>query len=93
MFDRLRQYNLRLNPSKCVFGLWQVKLLGYIVTVDGLKADLDKVAAIKCLQSTINLQEVRSFFGMMGYYRSCIPNFAKMSEPLVELTYKNAHFK
>ena len=32
LFDRLRQFNLRLNPAKCVFGLKQVKLLGYIVS-------------------------------------------------------------
>ena len=32
LFDRLRKYKLRLNPSKCVFGVSSGKLLGYIVS-------------------------------------------------------------
>ena len=46
MFDRLRECNLKLNPRKCVFGLKEVKLLGYIVSKDGLNADPDKITAI-----------------------------------------------
>ena len=92
LFERLRQFNLRLNPSKCVFGLKQVKLLGYIVSEEGLKADPDKVSAILRMKAPGSIPEVRSFLGMAGYYRTCIPDFARTSEPLVELTRKNARF-
>ena len=92
MFDRLRQYNLRLNPTKCVFGLRQVKLLGYIVSSDGLRADTDKVAAIARMQAPQNLADARSFLGMTGYYRSCIRDYAHIAEPLVHLTRKNIRF-
>ena len=92
LFDRLRQFNLRLNPAKCVFGLKQVKLLGYIVSQQGLKADPDKVTAILKMAAPANLPEVRSFLGMANYYRTCIPDFAHTVEPLVELTRKNARF-
>ena len=90
--DRLRQFNLRLNPAKCVFGLKQVKLLGYIVSQEGLKADPDKVSAILKMAAPANLNEVRSFLGMANYYRTCIPDFAHTVEPLVELTRKNSKF-
>lgn len=93
LFDRFRRYNLRLNPAKCVFGLRQVKLLGYIVSADGLAADPDKVNAIARMGPPQNLAETRSFLGMSGYYRTCIRDYARIAEPLVELTRKNVRFK
>ena len=92
MFERLAQYNLRLNPTKCVFGLRQVKLLGYVVSENGLSADPDKVAAIARLQNPKSVAEIRTFLGMTGYYRNCIQNYAHIAEPLVELTRKNYKF-
>ena len=71
-FERLTHYNLRLNPNKYVFGLRQVKLLGYIVSQEGLSADPDKVATIARLNSPRTVAEVRTFLGMTGYYRTCI---------------------
>ena len=93
MFDRLRAYNLRLNPSKCVFGLREVKLLGYIVNEQGLRADSDKAAAIARMTSPATVAEVRSFLGMTGYYRQCMRDYAKIAEPLVALTRKNVRFQ
>jgi len=92
MFERLRKYNLKLNPTKCVFGLRQVKLLGYIVSQQGLRADPDKVSAISRMQAPKNLAETRSFLGMTGYYRTCIKDYAHTAEPLVELQRKNVKF-
>ena len=92
MFARLREYNLRLNPSKCSFGLKRVKLLGYIVSQDGLSADPDKVSAIARMTAPKSVAEIRSFLGMTGYYRSCIKDYAHISEPLVSLTRKNMRF-
>ena len=46
LFDRLRKYKLRLNPSKCVFGVSSGKLLGYIVSQRGIEVDPMKAKAI-----------------------------------------------
>ena len=43
LFRRLRQYKLRLNPSKCTFGVRSGKLLGFIVSQKGIEVDPDKV--------------------------------------------------
>ena len=93
VFERLDKYNLRLNPGKCVFGMREVKLLGFIVSADGLRADPDKVTAITRMQAPASLAEARSFLGMTGYYRQCIQDYAKISEPLVYLTKKNVRFE
>ena len=42
-FDMLRQYNLKLNPSKCAFGVSSSKFLGFIVSHKGIKVSPDKI--------------------------------------------------
>ena len=64
LFERLTQYNLQLNPNKCVFGLRQVRLLGYIESQEGLSADPEKVTAITKLEPPKSVAEVRIFLGM-----------------------------
>ena len=45
-FERLREYKVRLNPKKCVFGVIFGKLLGFIVSRRGIEVDPTKVWAI-----------------------------------------------
>ena len=92
VFDRLRSAGLRLKPTKCHFGLSEVKLLGYILNGDGITTDPEKVAAINNLSSPESVTEVRSFLDMAGYHRQCIPEYAHVSEPLTELTRKYVQF-
>ncbi|PKI49205.1 hypothetical protein CRG98_030394 [Punica granatum] len=47
LFDRLKEYKLRLNPAKCTFGARSGKLLGFVVSERGIEVDPDKVKAIK----------------------------------------------
>ena len=47
VFDRLRSAGLRLQPTKCTFGQSVVKLLGYLVSGEGIHTDPDKVQAIR----------------------------------------------
>ena len=42
-FDTLRQYNLKLNPSKCAFGVSSSKFLRFIVSHRGIEASPDKI--------------------------------------------------
>ena len=46
LFERLRKYQLRLNPAKCTFGVKSGKLLGFIVSQKGIEVDPKKVKAI-----------------------------------------------
>ena len=45
-FDTLRQYNMKLNPSKCSFGVSSRKFLGFMVSHKGIEANLDKIQTI-----------------------------------------------
>ena len=45
-FDTFRQYHMKLNPSKCAFGVSSGKFLGFMVSHRGIKANPDKIQAI-----------------------------------------------
>ena len=43
LFERLKKFQLKLNPAKCTFGATFGKLLGFVVRKRGIKIDPDKV--------------------------------------------------
>ena len=45
-FDKLRQYHIKLNPSKCAFGVSLGKFLGFMVSHREIEANLDKIQVI-----------------------------------------------
>ena len=64
IFDILRRYKLRLNASKCSFGVRLGKFLGYMVTHRGIEVNPDKIGAINNLQPPRNPKEVQRLIGM-----------------------------
>ena len=92
IFERLKEVGLQLKPSKCSFELPQVELLGHVVSAEGVKPLPTKVEAIVNLAPPTSQKAVRSFLGMVGYYREHIPNYAEIALPLTELTKKNQPF-
>ena len=63
LFERLRKFKLRLNPNKCKFGVKSGKLLGYILSQQGIEVNLDKVKAIQQIPSPRTKKEVCGFLG------------------------------
>ncbi|XP_065619354.1 uncharacterized protein LOC136063235 [Quercus suber] len=64
IFEVLRKYKLRLNASKCSFGVGLGKFLGYVVTHRGIEVKPDQIKAINNLQAPWNLKEVQKLTGM-----------------------------
>ena len=64
IFEILRKHKLRLNASKCSFGVGSRKFLSYIVTHRGIKVNLDQIKAINSLQPHRNPKEVQKLTGM-----------------------------
>ena len=58
MFTTLRQYQMKLNPSKCAFGVASGKFLGIMVSQKGIEANLEKVQAILGMTSPKTVKEV-----------------------------------
>ena len=66
-FDCLCRYNLKLNPTKCVFRVQAVKLLGFIVSKRGIELGPSNIKAIQKLPPPKTKKEVRSFLGRLNY--------------------------
>ena len=62
-FDTLRQYNIKLNPSKCAFGVSSRKFLGFMVSHRRIEAKHDKIQAILDIKPPQNVKEVQSLTG------------------------------
>lgn len=93
VFDRLKKHKLKLKLKKCQFLRKETNYLGFKITTDGIKPETEKVETIRSLPAPINVKEIRSFIGMISYYRRFIPNMSNIATPLIELTRKNAKFK
>ncbi|PKI46430.1 hypothetical protein CRG98_033182 [Punica granatum] len=90
LFNRLREYKLRLNQAKCTFGARSGKLLGFVVSERGIEVDPDKVKAIKELPPLSTVREVRGFLGRLNYIARFIANLTDKCQPLFRLLRKNA---
>ena len=93
LFGRLRQNNLKAKLPKCAFFCSSLRYLGFIITKEGLKPDEEKLIAIKNMAPPTTVTAVRSYLGMLNFYRRFLPNFAQIAKPLIELTHKNAKFQ
>ena len=62
-FTTLKKYQMRLNPSKCVFGVVSGKFLGFIVSQRGIEANPEKVQGIINMVSPRTVKEVQKLTG------------------------------
>ena len=65
-FDILRRHKLRLNASKCSFGVGSDKFLGYMVTHRGIEVNPDQIKVINDLKPPQNAKEVQKLTGMIA---------------------------
>ena len=93
VFDRLQDANLKLKAKKCSFFKREVAFLGHIVTEHGVMTDPGKTRAVDEWKTPENVSELRSFLGLVSYYRRFIKNFAHVAKCLHELTSKNVKWE
>ena len=65
-FNTLRQYNMKLNPSKCAFGVSSGKFLRFIVSQRGIEANPKKDMAILEMSSPRTTKEMQSLTGRVA---------------------------
>ena len=93
MLEKLRQNQLYAKFSKCEFWLEEVTFLGHILTAEGVAVDPAKIEAVKEWEQPYNVTDIRSFLGLVGYYRCFIENFSKIAKPKTNLLKKTNEFE
>src|SRR5438309_1584457 len=85
ILKKLRENDLFVKPSKCIFFAKSVDFLGMTMSKDSVSMDLAKVSAIKDYQAPHDVKSVRHFLGMANFYRRFILEFAGIAKPLMDL--------
>ena len=93
IFEILRRHKLRLNASKCSFGVGSGKFLGYMVTHRGIEVNPDQIRAVNSLQSPRNPKEVQKLTGMMAALNRFISRSAEICRPFFLLLHKWKEFQ
>jgi hypothetical protein len=87
--QKLRDHKLYTKLSKCEFWLKQVVFLGHIISKGGIFVDPSKVQDVLSWNAPTSVGDIRSFLGLVGYYRRFIEGFSKISKPMTELLKKD----
>ena len=87
-FATLKQYQMKLNPSQCVFGVASGKFLGFMVSQRGIEANPEKVQAIINMASPKTVKEVQKLTGRIAAINrfvsrakdKCLPFFKTLKQ-------------
>ena len=92
IFLHFHLYHIRLNPYNCVFCVETGRLLGFVVSKDGIWIDPLKIAAILALPIPNNTTELQSLQGKENFLHRFVCNFAEKPHSYMRLLKKNSPF-
>jgi hypothetical protein len=93
VFLKCRRYGISLNPKKSNFALKEGKLLGHIVSEEGVKIDPKRVEAIRNLSLPRSKKDIQSFLGTINFVRRFIGNFAELTKNITAMLKKDSEIK
>ena len=82
-----------MNANKSLFCKDEVEYLGYLITRHGIKLQPKKVEAIHNMKPPKTKKQLRSFLGLVNFYRDMTIRRSEILTPLTKLTSKNKEFK
>lgn len=88
VLEILLSHHLFAKISKCFFGQTRIDYLGHFVSTVGVEMDPSKVHAVLQWPPPTTIKQLRTFLGLMGYYRRFIRHYATVAAPLTSLLQK-----
>ena len=82
VFERLRDANLKLKPSKCELFQLKTIFLGHVISAEGISCDPAKVEAVKNWSTPRSARQVQVFLGTVNYYNRFIKDYSEIARPL-----------
>ncbi|GKV17043.1 hypothetical protein SLEP1_g27596 [Rubroshorea leprosula] len=79
--------------DKCEFWLDNVAFLGHVMTKDGISVDPQKIKAVVDWKRPNSVVKIRSFLGLVGYYRRFVKDFFRIALPMTRLIRKDTKFE
>ncbi|XP_020101642.1 uncharacterized protein LOC109719402 [Ananas comosus] len=89
VFQVLRENQLFVKKEKCIFAKEEVHFLGHWIGQGLIRMDQRKVRAICEWETPTTVSELRSFLGLVNYYRRFIAGYSARAAPLTDLLKKN----
>jgi len=90
VFQRLDSLGMSLSPEKTTIGFSQGKMVGHIVSKDGVTTDPEKFNRISKLPFPTTKKALRHFLGMVRYYCRLIHMFVAKARPLTRFLREDA---
>ena len=84
-FQILRNYNMKLNPAKCAFGVSAGKFLGFIVNHRGIEANPDKIKAVLDMSSPSGIKEVQRLTGRIAALSRFVSRASDKCQPFFQV--------
>ncbi|XP_017640061.1 uncharacterized protein LOC108481438 [Gossypium arboreum] len=88
----LREKQLYGKFCKCEFQLRKVAFLGYVVSIEGIRVNPQKIEAVLDWKQPKIVSKIRNFLGLIGYYRRFVEGFSLIAAPLTKLLRKGMPF-
>jgi len=89
VLEKLNKRTLYVKKSKSKFEAKEIKFLNYIIQSEQIKKDSKKTNTVRNWPSSKQVKKVQVFLELMNYYQKFVSNYAKIAEPLTQLTHKN----
>jgi hypothetical protein len=93
VFHRFRVANLRLHPAKCTFSATRLKFLGFIFESGTLRINQDRVALLRDYPPPKNVRQLRSWLGLVTFFKRFCRNFSILTHPLRQLLKKDTPYR
>ena len=75
----LKKNNLYASPEKCIFHQRKIEFLGYILSLEGLQINKEKIRVIWDWSTPRHIKDVQAFLGFMNFYRRFINNYFELT--------------
>jgi hypothetical protein len=82
VFDRFREKNMTLSPSKCILFVNSVEYCGHLLDKDGIHFEQSKIDGVLNFKTPQTQQQLRSFLGLANWFRDHVANHSRLAKPL-----------